>query len=67
MLRGRCVQHLYDECGAEVEQVFMEAAGPCVAMSVEKGQWHSLEAQEPTVIFEAKDGKYGEDGSEVES
>ena len=30
------------------------------------GVWHSVEVLEPTsVIFEAKDGKYGEDGSET--
>lgn len=26
--------------------------------------WHTVEVLEPSVIFEAKDGKYGEDGSE---
>lgn len=24
------------------------------------GAWHSIEAYEPSTIFEAKDGKYGE-------
>ena len=28
------------------------------------GAWHTVEVKEPSVIFEAKDGKYGEDGSE---
>ena len=32
---------------------------------VSAGAWHSVEVLEPSVIFEAKDGKYGEDGSEV--
>lgn len=27
--------------------------------------WHTVEILEPSVIYEAKDGKYGEDGSEV--
>lgn len=31
---------------------------------VPAGAWHTVEALEPSVIFEAKDGKYGEDGSE---
>ena len=26
---------------------------------------HTVEVLEPTVIYEAKDGKYGEDGSET--
>ena len=29
------------------------------------GAWHTVEVLEPSVIFEAKDGKYGEDGSET--
>ena len=31
---------------------------------VPAGAWHTVEVMEPSVIFEAKDGKYGEDGSE---
>lgn len=30
---------------------------------VPKGVWHTVEVLEPSVIYEAKDGKYGEDGS----
>ena len=29
------------------------------------GAWHTVEVLEPSVIFEAKDGAYGKDGSEV--
>ena len=32
---------------------------------VPAGAWHTVEVMEPSVIFEAKDGKYGEDGSET--
>jgi len=28
---------------------------------VPKGAWHTMEVIEPSVIYEAKDGKYGED------
>ena len=31
---------------------------------VPAGVWHSVEVLEPSVIYEAKDGRYGEDGSE---
>lgn len=31
---------------------------------VQKGVWHTVEVIEPSVIYETKDGKYGEDGSE---
>jgi cupin fold WbuC family metalloprotein len=29
------------------------------------GVWHTVEVLEPSVIYEGKDGKYGEDGSEI--
>ena len=32
---------------------------------VPAGAWHTVEVLDPSVIFEAKDGKYGEDGSET--
>jgi len=32
---------------------------------VPAGTWHTVEVLEPSVIFEAKDGKYGQDGSET--
>ena len=32
--------------------------------SVPAGAWHTVEVLKPSVIFEAKDGKYGEEGSE---
>ena len=32
---------------------------------VPAGAWHTVEVLEQSVIFEAKDGKYGEDGSET--
>ena len=32
---------------------------------VPAGAWHTVEVLGPSVIFEAKDGKYGEDGSET--
>ena len=31
---------------------------------VPAGAWYTVEVLEPSVIFEAKDGKYGVDGSE---
>ena len=31
---------------------------------IPEGAWHTVEVIEPSVIFEAKDGKYEEDGSE---
>lgn len=40
---------------------------PLVATVVwcRRGAWHTVEVLEPSVIFEAKDGRFGEDGSET--
>ena len=37
------------------------------ASECQKGKrlWHTVEILEPSVIYEGKDGKYGEDGSET--
>ena len=32
---------------------------------VPKGAWHTVEVLEPSVVLEAKEGKYGEDGTET--
>ncbi len=59
MLRGKGVQYYYDDNGNVIDEIHLEAGGVCPAMSVEKGQWHSLVSLESgTVIFEAKDGPY---------
>lgn len=75
MLRGRAIQYIYDDAGNQVDAVLLAAGSgdgallarssdgtlrPAVpAMSVEKGQWHRLEALESgTVIIEMKDGPY---------
>ena len=73
ILRGRAVQHLYDDAGNETGQVLLAAGagdphvasllglpeGAVPGMQVEKGQWHRLESLESgTVIVEMKDGAY---------
>lgn len=59
MLRGRGIQYYYNDAGEVIDQILLEAGGPCAMMSVEVGQWHRLESLESgTVIFEAKDGAY---------
>ena len=59
MIRGRAVQHFYDEQGALTESVLLEAGGPVPAIQVPMGAWHRLESLESgTVIVEFKDGPY---------
>jgi len=66
ILRGSATQYFYDDQGNVDEVVTIAAGSPCPGMVVEKGRWHRIESLESgTVIFEAKDGRYGEDDSET--
>ena len=73
LIKGRLDEVLYEEVTSadgkvtlkESERIHLcpeEAAYGCV---VPKGVWHTVEVIEPSVIYEGKDGKYGEDGSEA--
>lgn len=78
VLRGAVKQTLYriiDDTLAEgvttmqrlavAEQFVIEAGSPCPMYVVPAGVWHTTESLvSGTIIFEAKDGRYGEDGSE---
>lgn len=65
MLRGRGIQYIYDDAGRVIDEILLEACGPCSAMSVELGVWHRLESLESgTVILECKDGAYEPLGEE---
>ena len=63
--RGMDAQNvLRDRRFREIDRVVLDAAAGRFGCVVPAGVWHSVEVLEPSVIFEAKDGKYGEDGSE---
>lgn len=49
----------------EIERVLLCPAEGFIGCSIPKCVWHTVEVFEPSVIFEAKDKAYGEDGSEV--
>ena len=49
----------------EIDRVLLCPAEGIFGCSIPKGAWHTVEVFEPTVIFEAKNKAYGEDGSEV--
>lgn len=58
-LRGKVVQHYYDNNGQKIDSYVLAPNAPQVAMSVPIGQWHALESlEEGSVIFECKDGTY---------
>lgn len=49
----------------EVERIHLDPTVGSYGCVIPKGAWHTVEVLEPSVIYEAKDGKYGEDGSET--
>ena len=48
----------------ETARIVMDPSSGNYGCVVPAGTWHTVEVLEPSVIYEAKDGKYGEDGSE---
>ena len=65
LLCGKIVEVIYDENGNEIECVHLDPTVGNYGCVVPQGAWHTVEVLEPSVIYEAKDGKYGEDGSET--
>ena len=65
ILCGKLVEVLYDVDGNETERILLDPSVGNYGCVVPQGVWHSVEVLEPSVIYEAKDGKYGEDGSET--
>lgn len=65
LLCGKLVEVLYDEEGNETERIHLDPSVGNFGCVVPAGAWHTVEVIEPSVIYEAKDGKYGEDGSET--
>lgn len=75
LIKGRLDEVLYEEVTTEDGKVTLreserihlcpeEGAYGC---QVPQGVWHTVEVIEPSVIYEGKDKKYGEDGSETYS
>lgn len=59
VLRGKVVQHYYDDNGNKTASYELAPNTAQVGMSVPVGQWHALESlEEGSVIFESKDGTY---------
>ena len=63
-LCGKLVEILYDADGNEVERYMLDPSSGLFGCVVPAGVWHTVEVLEPSVIYEAKDGAYGSDGSE---
>ena len=68
LITGRMDEVIYEEEDGrlvEKERFHLCPVEGRYGCQVPKGVWHTVEVIEPSVIYEAKDGKYGEDGSET--
>lgn len=65
LLCGKLVEVIYDADGNETERIHLDPSVGNFGCVVPAGAWHTVEVLEPSVIYEAKDGKYGEDGTET--
>lgn len=65
LLMGRMDEIMYDDAGNETARIHLNPLAGSYGCVIPVGTWHSIEVFEPSVIYEAKDGKYGDDGSET--
>ena len=68
LITGKMYEILYEVADGqlvETERLYLCPAEGKYGCQVPKGVWHTVEVIEPSVIYEGKDGKYGEDGSET--
>lgn len=64
LLCGKLVEVLFDDNGNEAERIVLDSSVGNFGCVVPADVWHTVEVLEPSVIYEAKDGAYGSDGSE---
>lgn len=64
-LCGKMDEIYFDTEGREVKRIHLCPAEGLYGCVVPANVWHSVEVFEPSVIYEGKDGEYGEDGSEI--
>lgn len=65
LLCGKITVVFYDEDGNETERYELDPTIGTFGCVIPTGAWHTVEVYEPSVIFEAKDGRFNEDGSET--
>ena len=65
LLCGKIVEVICDENGNEIERIHLDPTVGNYGCVVPQGAWHTVEVLEPSVIYEAKDGKFCEDGSDT--
>lgn len=60
ILKGRIVVVLYGETGGVADRVLLDRNQGVYGMEIAKGQWHTIEVLEPSVILEVKAGPYAQ-------
>lgn len=65
LLCGKLEEVIYDNDGNEIERCLLDPSAGAFGYVVPKGAWHTVNVLAPSVIYEAKDGKFGSDGSET--
>ena len=65
VLRGALYEVMYDAEGKETQRYLLDASTGNYGFVVPQGEWHTVEVISPAVIYEAKDGRYGQDGTEM--
>lgn len=63
LLVGKMDEIICDAEGKEAERIHLDPLTGNYGCVVPADTWHTVEVFEPSVIYEGKDGKYGEDGS----
>ena len=58
LLRGRIDVMFYDDTRREIQRFELDLRRGNYGVQIPKGQWHTLEVRESSVIFEVKDGPY---------
>lgn len=58
IMRGSMNEIFFDNDGRETERYHLDPSTGHCALSIPRGQWHTVEVLSPTVIFEAKDGPW---------
>ena len=65
LLYGKLIEILFDDNGNEMERFHLDPSVGDFGCVIPAGTWHTVKVIKPSVIDEAKDGKYGKDGSET--
>jgi len=64
LIKGVLDEVLFDENGNETMRVRLDLTEGKFGYVIPAGVWHTVDIIEPCVIYEAKDGPFGNDGSE---